>query len=167
MQWICLNISSIYIYNEHTQVLLLYINIERLQSWKKPQNVRTRTFWGFWNVLKSAWPKKSRQKCVILSPSSILILNTSSILNPQSSILILIIILNTSSILNPQSSSTILIHNLELRILNSCSKIATKVRDLRPKMSSKVRDFLPKKIARKVLDLRPILNTSSILYPQY
>ena len=52
----------------------------------------------------------------------------SSILDHQSSILILI--LNTSSILN-----------LELSISNSCSKIATKVRDLRPKMSSKVRDF--------------------------
>ena len=88
--------------------------------------------------------KNSRQKCGILGPSSILILNTSSILHSQSSILdhksqssilILIIILNTSSIL-------ILNHilNLELPILNSCSKIATKVRDHRPKMSSKVRD---------------------------
>ena len=34
----------------------------------------------------------------------------------------------------------ILILNLELPFLNSCSKIATKVRDLRPKMSSKVGD---------------------------
>ena len=88
--------------------------------------------------------QNSRQKCGILGPSSILILNASSILHPQSSILdpqsqssilILIIILNISSIL-------ILNHilNLELPILKSCSKIATKERDHRPKMSSKVRD---------------------------
>ena len=78
--------------------------------------------------------KKSRQKRVILGQSSIL--NTFSIFNPnhhpQSS----------SSNLNPhpQSAMLILILNLELPIPNSCSKIATKVRDLRPKMSSKVRD---------------------------
>ena len=74
-------------------------NSALIQSWKKAQNVRMRTFWGFWNVLKSAWfstKKKLRQKWVILGPSSIL--NPwSLILTPQS--LILIIIRNASSIL--------------------------------------------------------------------
>ena len=38
------------------------------------------------------------------------------------------------------NTSIILVLNLKLPILNSCSKIATKVRDLRPKISSNVRD---------------------------
>ena len=56
----------------------------------------------------------------------------------QCTVLLILIIGRPNPNPNPQSSSSIL--NLELSILNSCSKNATKVRDLRPKMSSKVRD---------------------------
>ena len=61
--------------------------------------------------------KNSRQKCGILGPFSILILNTSSILDPQSSIFnpnpnhhpqYFLILNPQSSILNPQTSNLIL-----------------------------------------------------------
>ena len=117
------------------------IILSNISTWPpselEKKNVHTRTFWDFWNVFKSVLfsakgnPKKMHQYTVLLiigrPINRISILNTSSVLNLWSSILILV--LNTSSILN-----------LELPILNSYSKIATKVRDLRPKMSSKVRD---------------------------
>ena len=70
------------------------LNSKLIQSWKKAQNVRTRTFWGIWDVLKSAWfsTKKIATKVRDLRP----ILNSnpwSTIFNhnpnrqPQSSIL--------------------------------------------------------------------------------
>ena len=120
-------------------------------SWKKAQNIHTRTSWGFWNVLKSAWfpakkiATKVRDLRPILNPHPQYFLNpSSSIFNPWSSITIFnpnpIIILNTSSILILNHIPILILNHILILILNSCSKIATKVRDHRPKMSSKVLD---------------------------